>query len=117
MMRTFVVFTISMLGMVFLGCENRIVPRTTLERQVDDPSISSRVKAALLNQTGIRSADISIQTFTGTVTLRGSVPSKAQLQQILQIVSSVKGVKSIYNRLIVKQTSTRILVPTYLITV
>ncbi len=116
-MKAFLAFTIAALAIAFQGCENRIVPKTTWDQQVYDSSISNMVKTALLNEPGIRNADISIETVTGTVTLSGSVPSEAQLKRVFQIVSSVEGVKSIYNRLSVKQGSTRILVRDQLITV
>ncbi len=117
MKKAFLALTIAALGIAFLGCENRIVPKTTLDRPVDDPAISSRVQAALLNEPGMRDADISVETVTGAVTLRGSVPSQAQLQRVFQIVSSVVGVKKIYNHLRVNQNNIRIFGRRHLITV
>lgn len=117
MIKALLAFMIAVLGTVFMGCENRIVPKTMLDRHLDDFSISGEVKAALLNEPAILAADIRIETVTGTVTLSGSVPSEAHLERIFQIVSSVDGVKSIYNRLSVKRGSDRSLVRNHLITV
>lgn len=102
--KAFLGLLIAALGIAFLGCENRLRPKTAVVQRVDDSSISRMAKAALLNEPGTRTADVRIETVTGTVMLSGSVLDETQLQRVFQIVSAIAGVKRIYNRLIVKQS-------------
>lgn len=69
---------------------------------VDDTVITSRVKAALLNDSGPKSFDIGVETFKDVVQLSGFVNSEAVKARASQVAGGVSGVRSVRNNLIVK---------------
>lgn len=69
---------------------------------VDDASITTQVKAKLLEDNITKGIAVSVQTFDGTVTLIGAVETQAQIDSASRIARSVKGVKAVDNRLKIK---------------
>jgi osmotically-inducible protein OsmY len=69
---------------------------------VDDSVITTKVKSLLAEDDFLKSFQISVETFKGTVQLSGFVNSQKAVDKADEIVSSVKGVKSVKNNLIVK---------------
>ena len=69
---------------------------------VDDATITSEVKAKLLEDSVTKGIAITVQTFEGTVTLIGAVDNRDQVHRATQIARSVKGVKKVDNRLQLK---------------
>ena len=69
---------------------------------VDDSVITTKVKSLLAEDDFLKSFQISVETYQGNVQLSGFVNSQKAVDKAGQIVSSVKGVKSIKNNLIVK---------------
>jgi hyperosmotically inducible protein len=72
------------------------------ERVVEDSTITAKVKLALLNDTDVKSADISVETSQGRVTLSGTVPSEPQVHRAVKAANKVEGVQAVENRLMVK---------------
>lgn len=70
---------------------------------VDDASITTQVKAKLLEDNITKGIAVSVQTFDGTVTLIGAVETQAQIDSASRIARSVKGVKKVDNRLKIKE--------------
>lgn len=70
-------------------------------KAVDDSAITAKVKTALLAEPGIPSADISVETVAGKVTLTGKVTDRAQAERAIQVAAMVEGVKGVDNRLAV----------------
>jgi osmotically-inducible protein OsmY len=70
---------------------------------VDDASITTQVKAKLLEDNVTKGIAVSVQTFDGTVTLIGAVDTQAQIDSASRIARSVKGVKGVDNRLKIKE--------------
>jgi hyperosmotically inducible protein len=66
---------------------------------VDDSAITAKVRTALLAEPGIPSADISVETVAGKVTLTGKVTDRAQAERAIQIAAMVEGVSGVDNRL------------------
>jgi len=66
-----------------------------------DTAIAARVKAALLAEKNVKSADVSVDAYQGRVILRGTVPDPEQIALAGQVARAVDGVKSVDNRLIV----------------
>jgi len=64
---------------------------------VDDSVITTKVKAALLNEPGLSSAEINVETFKGVVQLSGFVTSRADINKAIEIARNVKGVNSVKN--------------------
>jgi osmotically-inducible protein OsmY len=69
---------------------------------VDDSVITSKVKAALLNDSGLKSFNIGVETFKEVVQLSGFVSGEDVKARAGQVAGSVSGVKSVRNNLIVK---------------
>ena len=69
---------------------------------VDDSVITTKVKSLLAEDDFLKSFKISVKTQKGTVRLSGSVNSQNAVDKAVEITRSVKGVKSVKNKLIVK---------------
>jgi len=69
---------------------------------VDDSVITSKVKTLLASDDFLKSFQISVETFKGTVQLSGFVNSQKAVDRANEITRSVKGVVSVQNNLIVK---------------
>jgi osmotically-inducible protein OsmY len=69
---------------------------------VDDSVITTKVKSLLAEDDFLKSFQISVESFKGTVQLSGFVNSQKAVDKAGEIVRSVKGIKSIKNNLIVK---------------
>ncbi len=64
---------------------------------VDDSVITTKVKAAILAEPGLKSAEINVETFKGKVQLSGFVSSKADIDKAVQLTRAVKGVTAVTN--------------------
>ena len=69
---------------------------------VDDSVITTKVKSLLAQDDFLKSFQIGVETYQGTVQLSGFVNSRQAADKADQITKSVKGVKSVKNNLIVK---------------
>jgi hypothetical protein len=85
----------------FAACASTRTHESTGE-YVDDSVITTKVKSQLAEDDFLKSFQISVETFQGTVQLSGFVNTQQAVDKAGQIVRSVKGVKSIKNDLIVK---------------
>jgi osmotically-inducible protein OsmY len=64
---------------------------------VDDSVITSKIKAAILADPTLSSAEINVETFKGVVQLSGFVNSRADISKAVAVASGVKGVISVKN--------------------
>ncbi len=69
---------------------------------IDDAVITARVKAAVLEEPTLKSAEINVETFKGVVQLTGFVRSRAAINKAVKVAKAVKGVKSVKNDMILK---------------
>lgn len=69
---------------------------------IDDSVITTKVKSLLAADDFLKSFQISVVTYQGTVQLSGFVNSQKAVDKAGEIVMGVKGVKSLKNSLIVK---------------
>jgi len=76
---------------------------TTLGTKIDDTTVTTRVKTALLADTDIKSFDISVLTFNGEVQLTGFVNNQGQIDQATAIARATEGASSVKNELMIKQ--------------
>lgn len=90
-----------MLLATFAGCASTRTHESTGE-YVDDSTITTKVKALLAQDDFLKSFQISVETYKGTVQLSGFVNSQDAVNKAGQITRSVKGVTSLKNNLIVK---------------
>jgi hyperosmotically inducible protein len=72
---------------------------------IDDSALTARVKAALINEPGIKSTAINVETFRGTVSLSGFVDSEEMAQKAVGAAQKVGGVRSVKNDMRVKPAS------------
>jgi len=68
----------------------------------DDAAITTKVKAAILADPGLKSLQISVDTKDGTVTLTGTVDNSDMREKAKQVASSTSGVKGVIDQLSVK---------------
>jgi osmotically-inducible protein OsmY len=78
-------------------------PLATLKAETSDAWISSKVQSMLLFSKETEGAEIDVSTTGQVVTLKGTVSSKQQEQEILNLVASVTGVTGVRSELIVEQ--------------
>jgi len=90
-----------MLIVTFAACASTRTRESTGE-YVDDSVITTKVKSLLAADDFLKSFQISVETFQGTVQLSGFVNSQKAVNKADEITRSVKGVKAIKNDLIVK---------------
>ena len=81
-------------------------PSTTVGTQLDDSVITTKVKAALLENDGIKGLDIQVETRKGEVMLSGFVDSQAQVDGAVALTRGIEGVNSVDNKLSLKNGET-----------
>ncbi len=69
---------------------------------IDDTVITTKVKAAVLDDPSLKSAEINVETFKGVVQLSGFVRSQADINEAVKVARSVEGVKSVTNSMKLK---------------
>jgi hyperosmotically inducible protein len=69
---------------------------------IDDSEITSKVKAAIFAEPGLKTLQISVDTVKGVVTLSGSVDSQSISNRAKELANAVAGVQDVENRLVVK---------------
>jgi len=94
-------FVLIMLIAAFVACASTPKQESTGE-YVDDSVITTKVKSLLAANDFLKSFQISVETYKGTVQLSGFVNSQQAVDKASEIARSVKGVKSVKNDLIVK---------------
>jgi len=86
---------------VFLGCASTPKKESTGE-YIDDSVITTKVKAALVEDPMTKAYQINVETFKGEVQLGGFVDSAQAKAKAGEVARGVKGVKSVKNNLAVK---------------
>src|ERR671919_3275262 len=71
----------------------------TVGETIDDTTITTRVKTAMLNDPGVGGLRIDVDTFKGAVTLSGRVKSEAEKQQAISLARSIDGVTEVKDAL------------------
>ncbi len=94
-------FILVILMVAFVACASTSKQESTGE-YVDDSVITTKVKALLAEDDFLKSFQIGVETYKGTVQLSGFVNSQKAVDKAGEITRSVKGVKSVRNNLIVK---------------
>jgi len=93
-----------LLAMVFaslLGCSSTPTQESTGE-YLSDTWITTKVKAALVENPRVKATEVNVETFKGTVQLSGFVGSSAALYEAIRITRGIEGVKSVKNDMRVK---------------
>ena len=94
-------FVLVMLMVAFVACASTSKQESAGE-YVDDSVITTKVKSLLAADDFLKSFQIGVETYKGTVQLSGFLNSQKAIDKAIEIARSVKGVKSVKNSLIVK---------------
>lgn len=64
---------------------------------IDDSVITTKVKAAILKESTLKSSEINVETYKGVVQLSGFVNSEGDINKAVEVARGVKGVTSVKN--------------------
>ena len=78
-----------------------LVVYQTVRENVDDKTISTKIKTAMYADPGVKGTEVKVTTFRGVVQLSGFVENQAQKQRAEEIARQTKGVVDVHNDLIV----------------
>ncbi len=87
--------------MATLGCAATRTHEGT-GQYVDDSAITTKVKAAILGEPGLKVSEINVETFKGVVQLSGFVSSRDDIRSAVRVANAVSGVKSVKNEMQLK---------------
>ena len=99
--KIFSAFCLIILLALFLGCASTPKHEGTGE-YVDDTVITSKVKAAILEDSSLKVNEINVETFKGIVQLSGFVRSRADINRAVEVAGKIRGVKSVKNDMLLK---------------
>jgi osmotically-inducible protein OsmY len=85
----------------FLGCATTQKSAST-GQHLDDTVITTKVKAAIFDESTLKTLQISVKTHKGVVQLSGFVDSAQSVRKAGEVAGSVEGVTDIRNDLVVK---------------
>jgi osmotically-inducible protein OsmY len=88
--------------MTIAACTSSSRTTESTGEYVDDAVITSKVKAALVGDSGLKSYVIGVETFKDVVQLSGFVNSAQVKARAGEVAAGVSGVKSVRNNLVVK---------------
>ena len=74
----------------------------TMGEKIDDASITAQVKMALLFHRATSALKTSVTTKRGVVTVSGKAKNTAEKDLVTKLVSDIKGVKSVNNRMTIE---------------
>jgi len=100
-LKQFSAFFLAVLLASMLGCAGGPQKESTAE-YVDDSVITTKVKAAILNESSLKVAEINVETFKGRVQLSGFVKSRADMSKAVEVARTVSGVTSVANDMRIK---------------
>jgi hyperosmotically inducible periplasmic protein len=88
-------------GAALSSCASSRTQESTGE-YVDDSAITTKVKAAILQDPTLKTLQISVKTYKGVVQLSGFVDSKEMVARAGEVAGQVSGVREVKNDLVVK---------------
>ena len=80
-------------ALVTVGCGK------TVGEALDDTTITTRVKTAMLNDPAVGGLRIDVDTFKGVVTLSGTVKNEAEKNQAIALARQASGVTEVKDAL------------------
>jgi hyperosmotically inducible periplasmic protein len=87
--------------MALSGC-NVIRGESTAGEYVDDVTITTKVKAELVDSGKVDASDVNVDVNKGRVTLSGWATTQEERTRAAQLAGAVSGVKSVDNRIKIK---------------
>lgn len=89
------------LGLSLAACAESTT-RESAGNYVDDATITTKVKAAIFDDSSLKVLDIHVVTYKDVVQLSGFVDTRAVSNRASDVAGKVAGVRSVQNDLIVK---------------
>ena len=71
----------------------------TVGEAIDDTTITTRVKTAMLNDPAVGGLRVDVDTFKGVVTLSGRVKSQSEREQAVALARGINGVTQVKDAL------------------
>lgn len=96
-----VAFLAAVLLAALVGCASTAKQSSTGE-YIDDTVITTKVKAAILEDKELKVTEINVETFKGVVQLSGFVSTQGDINKAATLARSIEGVKSVKNDMRVK---------------
>lgn len=78
------------------GCASTSQQSSTGE-YLDDTVITTKAKAAIVDDPELKAAEINVETYKGVVQLSGFVSSQEDINHAIEVVKKIDGVKSVKN--------------------
>ncbi len=78
---------------------------TTAGTMIDDSLLTTKVKAALIDNPKTKARQINVETLRGVVQLSGFVDSSTEKEEAATVAASIAGVKEVHNELAIKPAS------------
>jgi len=75
---------------------------TSTKGYVDDSTLTTKVKSAILSDSGLSGLDINVKTNHGVVQLSGFVANQSLIEQAVNKARKVEGTRSVVNSLLIK---------------
>ena len=83
--------------------EIEIGDKTSIKEYANDVWITTQIKALAARDIGLRSISYNVETIRGKVYLAGITSRPEQLETLVNIIKSVKGVKEVVNYVVIKE--------------
>jgi hyperosmotically inducible periplasmic protein len=90
------IVTVTAVALLATGC-NLIKGKETTGQYVDDSTIATRAKAALVKDNTVSASDFNIDVYKGNVTLTGVAKNSAEVTRAVDDIKRVPGVVSVKN--------------------
>jgi hyperosmotically inducible periplasmic protein len=96
MQTSFRIVAIAAAALLFTGC-NAMKGKETVGQSVDDATIASRAKAALVKDGTVSASDFNIDVYKGRVTLTGVAKTPDEVKRAIDDIKRVPGVVDVKN--------------------
>jgi len=94
-------FMLAVLCTFTLGCAGSPTQESTGE-YLSDTWITTKVKAALIDDSIVKATEVNVETFKGAVQLSGFVSSAEAMNQAVVVARGIEGVTSVKNDMRIK---------------
>ncbi len=98
-MKAFLIFATFLLALA--GCAGSQTKSSTGDL-VDDATITTKVKTALLGDPDVKGTQVSVETFKGTVQLSGFADNAKAKSRAEDLAKKVEGVKAVKNDILIR---------------
>jgi osmotically-inducible protein OsmY len=90
------IVAVTAVALLASGC-NLMRGKETTGQYVDDATLATRAKAALVKDSTVSAADFNIEVYKGNVTLSGVAKTPDEVGRAIQDIKEVPGVVSVKN--------------------